>query len=192
MRTTTGAPSAILLTVLLFSLAPLPTLADHGHQVPLSDPSDDWATRHMAEEHHIANLDPPSFFTLHDFNSDNVWSPDEIRRSYGMDDRDSKEVKDLREQGDEAVRLKGKEIVDGVLAIFDADGDGVVQREEFVEGWHKQGKRLLDYGMGPGHHGDDEYEYEIHHFERFHDESEWAFLFSLISGRHRNPSMRGD
>ncbi len=25
---------------------------------------------------------------------------------------------------------------------------------------------------GPGHHGDDEYEYEIHHFEKFHDESE--------------------
>jgi hypothetical protein len=25
--------------------------------------------------------------------------------------------------------------------------------------------------LGPGHHGDDEYEYEIHHFEKFHDES---------------------
>lgn len=25
--------------------------------------------------------------------------------------------------------------------------------------------------MGPGHHGEDEYEYEIHHFEKFHDES---------------------
>ena len=25
--------------------------------------------------------------------------------------------------------------------------------------------------MGPGHHGDDEYEYEIHHFEKYHDES---------------------
>ena len=24
--------------------------------------------------------------------------------------------------------------------------------------------------MGPGHHGDDEYEYEIHHFEKFHNE----------------------
>jgi hypothetical protein len=22
--------------------------------------------------------------------------------------------------------------------------------------------------LGPGHHGDDEYEYEIHHFEKFH------------------------
>jgi hypothetical protein len=24
--------------------------------------------------------------------------------------------------------------------------------------------------LGPGHHGDDEYEYEIHHFELFHGE----------------------
>ena len=28
---------------------------------------------------------------------------------------------------------------------------------------------------GPGHHGDDEYEYEIHHFEKFHDESRSLF-----------------
>ena len=24
---------------------------------------------------------------------------------------------------------------------------------------------------GPGHHGDDEYEYEIHHWEKYHDEN---------------------
>lgn len=29
----------------------------------------------------------------------------------------------------------------------------------------------FDCQTGPGHHGDDEYEYEIHHFEKFHDES---------------------
>ena len=38
---------------------------------------------------------------------------------------------------------------------------------------------LMYYGLqtGPGHHGDDEYEYEIHHFEKFHDES--GSLFPL-------------
>ena len=25
--------------------------------------------------------------------------------------------------------------------------------------------------LRPGHHGDDEYEYEIHHFEKYHDEN---------------------
>ena len=35
----------------------------------------------------------------------------------------------------------------------------------------KEGQKLADYGLGPGHHGDDEYEYEIHHYEKFHDEN---------------------
>ena len=35
----------------------------------------------------------------------------------------------------------------------------------------REGQRLKDFGLGPGHHGDDEYEYEIHHFEKYHDES---------------------
>jgi hypothetical protein len=30
------------------------------------------------------------------------------------------------------------------------------------------GKKLPDSAYGPGHHGDIEYEYEIHHFEQFH------------------------
>lgn len=30
---------------------------------------------------------------------------------------------------------------------------------------------VLNPQTGPGHHGDDEYEYEIHHFEKFHDEN---------------------
>lgn len=38
--------------------------------------------------------------------------------------------------------------------------------------------------LGPGHHGDDEYEYEIHHFEKFHDESE-----SLFSPKTLDPGV---
>lgn len=32
--------------------------------------------------------------------------------------------------------------------------------------------------LGPGHHGDDEYEYEIHHFEKFHDECEFCLFLA--------------
>ena len=32
---------------------------------------------------------------------------------------------------------------------------------------YAEGRRLPDFGLGPGHHGDDEYEYEIHHFEKY-------------------------
>lgn len=65
--------------------------------------------------------------------------------------------------------------------MFDYDGDGVVSREEFMAGW-RDGRRLGDFGAGVGHHGDDEYEYEIHHFERFHNESELSFFFGVLGG----------
>ncbi|CAF9910651.1 MAG: hypothetical protein ALECFALPRED_006784 [Alectoria fallacina] len=141
-------------------LALLPTALSHGHQVPVSDDAD-WATRHMAEEHHIANLDPSAFFTLHDYDSSGHWSADEIRRTYGLDDESAKDVP----------MEKKSNAVQEVIGMFDRDGDGGISREEWMDGWVKDGKRLPDFGTGPGHHGDDEYEYEIHHFEKFHDEN---------------------
>lgn len=146
--------------VSLILLSLLSPASSHGHQVPVSDDAD-WATRHMAEEHHIANLDPSAFFTLHDYDSSGHWSSDEIRRTYGLDDESAK-----------GVPLEKKtNAVQEVIGIFDKDGDGAVSREEWMDGWLKDGKRLPDFGTGPGHHGDDEYEYEIHHFEKFHDEN---------------------
>lgn len=57
--------------------------------------------------------------------------------------------------------------VEEVLKIFDPSGAGQVTREDFVQ-LSKTGLHLPDLGLGPGHHGDIEYEYEIHHFEKFH------------------------
>ncbi|KAL8692592.1 MAG: hypothetical protein Q9218_002408 [Villophora microphyllina] len=150
-----------ILPLTLLALLPPLLFAHSGHdaQAPLSEESD-WATRHMSEEHHISNFDPGAFFTLHDFDSSLSWSADEIRRMYGVDDESNKGV-------DEA---KKAEVVRKTLEVFDRDADGVIEREEWMNGW-REGKRLEDFGMGPGHHGDDEYEYEIHHFEKFHDEN---------------------
>lgn len=114
----------------------------------------------MSSEHHIDNFDPGSFFTLHDFNSDGVWTPDEIRRLYGLDDESNKDV---------TKEVKDKAVAD-VLAIYDIDRVGQITRHSFLTLLGK-GRRLPDFGLGPGHHGDDEYEYEIHHFEKFHDEN---------------------
>ena len=118
-------------------LALLPTALSHGHQVPVSDDAD-WATRHMAEEHHIANLDPSAFFTLHDYDSSGQWSPDEIRRTYGFDDESAKDVPLERKSNS----------VQEVIGMFDKDGDGGISREEWMEGWVKEGKRLPDFGVG--------------------------------------------
>ncbi|KAK4697090.1 hypothetical protein P7C71_g934, partial [Lecanoromycetidae sp. Uapishka_2] len=147
-------------SVPLLLLALLPSILAHGHQVPISDDAD-WATRHMAEEHHIANMDPSAFFTLHDYDNSAAWTAADIRRTYGLDDESAKDI----------AEEKKASVVKGVLELFDKNGDGMVEKEEWMDGWVKEGKRLPDYGTGPGHHGDDEYEYEIHHFEKYHDEN---------------------
>jgi hypothetical protein len=54
-----------------------------------------------------------------------------------------------------------------VFELFDRGNTGSIDREDWLAGI-AAGKRLPDLGYGPGHHGDLEYEYEIHHFEQFH------------------------
>lgn len=51
--------------------------------------------------------------------------------------------------------------------MFDADRSGTISFAEYTIGIAR-GLELPDFGLGPGHHGDDEYEYEIHHFEKYH------------------------
>ncbi|KAF8474602.1 hypothetical protein BDZ91DRAFT_269312 [Kalaharituber pfeilii] len=125
--------------------------ADHDH-TGLS-----WAEIHMLEEHHIANYDPASFFHLHDFDDSHTWTPQEILRTYGID-RDS-----------DVPQAKQDEIVKTLMAEMDLDNDGGITLDEFLA-YHADGKKLPDFGVGVGHHGDDEYEYEIHHFEKYHSE----------------------
>ncbi|KAI4120594.1 MAG: hypothetical protein LQ347_007070 [Umbilicaria vellea] len=126
----------------------------------------------MIEEHHISTFDAASFFSLHDFDSSGAWTPDEVRRLYGLDDESSKEVG----------REKREEVTREVYRLFDADHNGLIERDEFVRSeevmpdfgvgpGHGVGANPVDKQLGPGHHGDDEYEYEIHHFEKYHDEN---------------------
>lgn len=51
--------------------------------------------------------------------------------------------------------------------MFDPDGAGSISKQSFID-LDKKGVKLPDFNLGSGHHGDDEYEYEIHHFEKFH------------------------
>ncbi|KAJ9631116.1 hypothetical protein H2204_008338 [Knufia peltigerae] len=165
---------------LLFALAS--AHGQHSHEDTVR-PEDDWALYHMQEEHRtsttrlldlnalfpsnkyalsadISNFDPSSFFSLHDFNNDGVWTPDEVRRTYGLDDESLRTT-----AGD----VKDKAVLE-VFKIFDLANSGVITRDQWLDGV-RAGKKLPDSGLGPGHHGDDEYEYEIHHFEKFHDEN---------------------
>lgn len=93
---------------------------------------------------------------LHDFDADGSWEADEILRTYGLMDESNKDV--TPERRDEIVRE--------IMRLIDTDGDGRVGRDEFVHFIEAAGQTLPDMGTGPGHHGDDEYEYEIHHWEK--------------------------
>ncbi|KAH6651935.1 hypothetical protein BKA67DRAFT_660714 [Truncatella angustata] len=136
----------------------------HGDHVPSQKPivaaDADWMTKHMAEEHHISEFDASSFFLLHDYDADGKWEPEEILRTYGLMDDSNKDITQQRRA----------EISRQILTLLDRDGSGFVTRDEFVI-FINEGKTLPDMATGPGHHGDDEYEYEIHHWEKYHDEN---------------------
>jgi hypothetical protein len=114
----------------------------------------------LPEEHHINGFDAGSFFNLHDYDSSNQWSRDDILKTYGLKDESTRNVP--AQQKEDAVNK--------VLELFDADRNGMVSFAEYTIGVAK-GLTLPDFGLGPGHHGDDEYEYEIHHWEKYHDEN---------------------
>ncbi|KAK1146057.1 hypothetical protein N8T08_003705 [Aspergillus melleus] len=129
----------------------------HGSHSSDQPPSSDWATRHMQEEHHVDNFDASSFFILHDYDSSGVWTAEEVRKTYGLDDESNAGVSEERKQ--QAVRE--------VFGLFDPTNTGVISSDNWMR-LIAEGTRLPDFGFGPGHHGDIEYEYEIHHFEKYH------------------------
>ncbi|KAJ9613350.1 hypothetical protein H2200_003292 [Cladophialophora chaetospira] len=136
----------------------LGTLPYAGRTSQVDTPSSTLALKLTGAD--ISNFDPASFFSLHDFNNDGSWTPDEVRRTYGLDDESLK---------DAPADKKDKAVLD-VFKIFDPYQSGVITRDQWMKKT-SEGHKLPDFGLGPGHHGDDEYEYEIHHFEKYHDEN---------------------
>lgn len=59
--------------------------------------------------------------------------------------------------------------VQHILDFYDSDKSGDISKQEFLAGVAR-GRTLPDLGFGPGHHGDEEYEYEIHHWEKYHND----------------------
>ncbi|KAF3148230.1 hypothetical protein TWF594_001424 [Orbilia oligospora] len=134
-------------------------------------PTGDWATDHMIAEHHFDNFDPASFFHLHDFDQSHTWTHDEILRTYGINPHTGKLYDDTGHEGKEVPYEERERIVSEVLKLMDLDSDHAITKEEF-EAAIQDGKRLPDFKLGTGHHGDDEYEYEIHHFEKYHGDGD--------------------
>lgn len=113
-----------------------------------------------AEEHHITSFDAGAFFNLHDYDSSGVWTYDDIYKTYGLLHESTKHIS--QDEKDKAVKK--------VIELYDRDQSGTITFAEYTIS-EAAGVHLPDFGFGPGHHGDDEYEYEIHHFEKYHDEN---------------------
>ncbi|KAG6218245.1 hypothetical protein E4U50_001701 [Claviceps purpurea] len=147
---------------LLIPLALVELVVAHGShsQKPVVSNDASWMEKHMAEEHHISSWDAGAFFALHDYNSDGYWQGDEIMRTYGLMDPSNKDMP----------QSKKTDVLQHILRLLDANHDEVVSHDEFTD-FMSRGGTLPDLGTGPGHHGDDEYEYEIHHWEKYHDEN---------------------
>lgn len=133
----------------------------NGHGIE-SQPGDSWQVRHMKEEHGFDEFDALSFFQLHDMDGSNVWSKSDILNLYGLLNQEF--VGDgsgmgKHEQSTEVKEETKNRVLDGVLALADYDKDGVISLEEWKR-FSDAGNELPDFGLGPGHHGDYEYEYE--------------------------------
>ncbi|ODQ66344.1 hypothetical protein NADFUDRAFT_11427, partial [Nadsonia fulvescens var. elongata DSM 6958] len=157
-----------------------------------------WQSQHMQSEHGLESYDPESFFQLHVSSESatkksGAWSAKDILNIYGLtrdkvvgsgdgmgrhEDHDHDHGKgDDHETIDEATK---KRVVDEVLALCDFDGDKTVTLDEFLrfsrgESPSAKGvgmKELPDMGVGIGHHGDYEYEYELHHWIEFHKDND--------------------
>lgn len=148
----------MILRTTLYTLGFTTLALAHGNhdQQPLAADAD-WATRHMAEEHHITAFDAGSFFNLHDYDGSNTWTFEDLMKTYGLRDPSTNNIPFHQKE----------EAINRVIALYDSDKSGTISFAEFTVGDAK-GLKLPDLGFGPGHHGDDEYEYEIHHFEKFH------------------------
>ena len=141
-----------------------------AHSKLKADPGDNWQVRHMKEEHGIADFDAHSFFILHDNDNSKTWSRTDILNLYGLlkdseigDGSGGGSKEESQEIGD---KLKDH-VYQEVLRLLDTNGDGIVSIDEWRE-FCEKGHELPDFGLGPGHHGDYEYEYEVHHWKEFH------------------------
>lgn len=91
---------------------------------------------------------------MHDYDDNGWWDEVEIQTTYGLYDKSNKNTP----------QSKRDEVVHKCMELMDKDGDGSITRDEWMS-FIKGGGILPDFKVGPGHHGDDEYEYEIHHWE---------------------------
>lgn len=133
-----------------------------------------WEEWHMDEEHQIQEYDASTFFNIHDRNLKGYLDAADILSMYGfsreevvgkgdgMGSHDNSEATD---------KVLGQRIVKLIMSLLDVDDDTRINKDEFLS-FAKRGGKLPDLGVGVGHHSNFEQEYELHHWNEFHKDSD--------------------
>lgn len=133
-----------------------------------------WEEWHMKAEHGLDEYDPESFFKLHDSRDKKHLDRDDILNTYGLHRDEVVGKGDGLGAHDDSERISAEtkdEIVKKILELIDKDGNGLVEQEEYLS-WAKEGGKFPDLGVGVGHHGDFEHEYEVHHWNKYHKDQD--------------------
>ncbi|KAK9383433.1 uncharacterized protein V2V93DRAFT_361855 [Kockiozyma suomiensis] len=129
--------------------------------------AESWADMHMREEHNINSYDASSFFILHDSDNSKFWTRADILSLYGI----MNPVDPTGHRKEPITPAQQDQVYRRICELMDFDHDGSVSLDEWLQ-FNKNGLQLPDFGYGPGHHGDVEYEYEIHHWLKYHSEDD--------------------
>lgn len=154
----------------LFTILSSLAAVSRAHEAQEKRPGEAWQVWHMREEHALDEFDSVSFFTLHDLDGSGTWTPNDVLNLYGLlnekfvgDGDGMGEHKDSRELPQETKEL----VLKTVLDLVDYNKDGIISQDEWKQ-FSDAGNVLPDFGLGSGHHGDYEYEYEVHHWLKYH------------------------
>lgn len=165
--------SSQIFSISIFSTLCLSNFAV-AHEAKAKKPNESWQEWHMREEHGIEDFDAASFFTLHDLDGSKTWTRNDILNLYGL--LNDQFVGDGDGMGNhentQKISQETKDMVlRTVLTLVDTDRDDVISEKEWQD-FTKAGNVLPDFGLGAGHHGDYEYEYEVHHWLKYHAEND--------------------
>lgn len=121
------------------------------------------------------DFDPLSFFTLHDLDGSRTWQAGDILNLYGLLNKNefvgAGDGMGAHEKSVEITQETKDMVSKTVLGLIDFNNDGIITEDEWDQ-FSKAGNTLPDFGLGPGHHGDYEYEYEVHHWLKYHSEND--------------------
>ena len=133
-----------------------------------------WTDWHMKHEHQLDTYTPEQFFALHDMKKKGYLDRDDILALYGLNRDEVVGKGDGMGQHDESEMIDAslsERVVNFIMKLIDVNDDSKILRDEYLS-FVANGGEFPDLGVGVGHHSDFELEYEIHHWNKYHKDTD--------------------